>query len=37
LTRYLQEVRKLPMLEADEEFMDAKRWREHRDLEAAHR
>jgi RNA polymerase sigma-32 factor len=37
LTRYLQEVRKFPMLEVDEEFMLAKRWREHKDAEAAHR
>jgi RNA polymerase sigma-32 factor len=37
LTRYLQEVRKFPMLEVDEEFMLAKRWREHKDPEAAHR
>jgi RNA polymerase sigma-32 factor len=37
LTRYLQEIRKFPMLEADEEFMLAKRWREHGDTEAAHR
>jgi RNA polymerase sigma-32 factor len=37
LTRLLQEIRKFPMLEADEEFMLAKRWREHGDTEAAHR
>ncbi|MBM3600659.1 MAG: RNA polymerase sigma factor RpoH [Alphaproteobacteria bacterium] len=37
LTRYLQEIRKFPMLEPDEEFMLAKRWREHGDTEAAHR
>jgi RNA polymerase sigma-32 factor len=37
LSRYLQEVRKFPMLEPDEEFMLAKRWREHKDPEAAHR
>jgi RNA polymerase sigma-32 factor len=37
LSRYLQEIRKFPMLEADEEFMLAKRWREHGDTEAAHR
>ena len=36
LTRYLQEIRKFPMLEADEEYMLAKRWREHGDLDAAH-
>ena len=33
---YLQEIRKFPMLDADEEFMLAKRWREHDDTEAAH-
>src|SRR5208283_1618968 len=37
LTRYLQEIRKFPMLEAGEEYMLAKRWREHHDPEAAHR
>ncbi|MBI3708471.1 MAG: RNA polymerase sigma factor RpoH [Proteobacteria bacterium] len=37
LSRYLQEIRKFPMLVADEEFMLAKRWREHADSEAAHR
>ena len=37
LSRYLQEIRKFPMLEADEEFMLAKRWREHGDTEAAHK
>jgi RNA polymerase sigma-32 factor len=37
LTRYLQEIRKFPMLEPDEEFMLAKAWREHGDSEAAHR
>mgnify|MGYP001332559722 FL=1 len=36
LTRYLQEIRKFPMLEADQEYMLAKRWREHEDLDAAH-
>jgi RNA polymerase sigma-32 factor len=36
LSRYLQEIRKFPMLEADQEFMLAKRWREHQDPEAAH-
>jgi len=35
LNRYLQEIRKFPMLEADEEFMLAKRYREHEDPEAA--
>jgi RNA polymerase sigma-32 factor len=37
LARYLQEIRKFPMLDADEEFMLAKRWREHGDTEAAHK
>ncbi|HKT19467.1 MAG TPA: RNA polymerase sigma factor RpoH [Stellaceae bacterium] len=37
LARYLQEIRKFPMLAADEEYMLAKRWREHGDPEAAHR
>src|ERR1700690_4441423 len=37
LTRYLQEIRKFPMLEPEEEYMLAKRWREHEDSEAAHR
>jgi RNA polymerase sigma-32 factor len=37
VARYLQEIRKFPLLAADEEFMLAKRWREHGDSEAAHR
>jgi RNA polymerase sigma-32 factor len=37
LSRYLGEIRKFPMLSADEEFMLAKRWREHGDTEAAHK
>ena len=37
LSRYLRDIRKFPLLEADEEFMLAKRWREHGDAEAAHR
>jgi RNA polymerase sigma-32 factor len=37
LSRYLQEIRKFPMLTADEEFMLAKRWQQHEDPEAAHR
>ncbi len=36
LTRYLEDIRKFPMLEPDEEFMLAKRWREHDDRDAAH-
>ncbi|MCG8493910.1 MAG: RNA polymerase factor sigma-32, partial [Sneathiellales bacterium] len=37
LSRYLQEIRKFPMLEADEEYMLAKAWREREDSEAAHK
>ncbi len=37
LSRYLDEIRKFPMLEPNEEFMLAKRWREHGDSQAAHR
>ena len=37
LSRYLQDIRKFPMLEHDEEFMLAKSWREHDDTEAAHK
>ncbi len=36
LSRYLQEIRKFPMLEPEQEYMLAKRWREHNDTEAAH-
>ena len=36
LSRYLQEIRKFPMLEPNEEFMLAKRWQEHGDVDAAH-
>src|SRR5437868_35148 len=34
-TRYLQEIRRLPMLEAEQESVLAKRWREHGDGNAA--
>jgi RNA polymerase sigma-32 factor len=37
LSRYLTEIRKFPMLGKDEEFMLAKRWREHQDPDAAHK
>ncbi|MDD5587315.1 MAG: RNA polymerase sigma factor RpoH [Alphaproteobacteria bacterium] len=37
LAFYLREIRKFPLLEANEEFMLAKAWREHGDLEAAHK
>jgi RNA polymerase sigma-32 factor len=36
LSRYLAEIRRFPMLSKDQEFMLAKRWREHEDPEAAH-
>jgi len=37
LSRYLDEIRKFPMLQPQEEYMLAKRWREHGDSAAAHR
>lgn len=37
LSRYLQEIRRFPMLAPEEEFMLAKAWREHGDSDAAHR
>lgn len=37
LSRYLADVRKFPMLEPDEEYMLAKRWKEHGDTDAAHK
>jgi RNA polymerase sigma-32 factor len=37
LNRYLQEIRKFPMLEPNEEFMLGKRWKEHGDTKAAHK
>ena len=37
LSRYLDEIRRFPMLEPGEEYMLAKRWREHGDSAAAHR
>jgi RNA polymerase sigma-32 factor len=37
LAVYLREIRKFPMLEANEEFMLAKSWKEQGDLDAAHR
>lgn len=36
LNRYLQEIRKFPMLEPEQEYMLAKRWVEDQDTEAAH-
>ena len=37
LQRYLSEIRKFPMLAKDEEYMLARRWREHEDPQAAER
>jgi RNA polymerase sigma-32 factor len=37
LTRYLEEIRRFPMLEPQDEYMLAKRWREHGDRDAAHK
>lgn len=37
LNRYLQEIRKFPMLEPEEEYMLAKRWVDHEDTGAAHK
>ncbi|MEO0692196.1 MAG: RNA polymerase sigma factor RpoH [Pseudomonadota bacterium] len=37
LNRYLQEIRKFPMLEPEEEYMLAKRWVEQEDTESAHK
>jgi RNA polymerase sigma-32 factor len=37
LSRFLERTRRFPMLEPQEEYMLAKRWREHGDREAAHR
>ncbi|MFL5259026.1 MAG: RNA polymerase sigma factor RpoH [Hyphomicrobiales bacterium] len=36
LARYLHQIRQFPMLQPDEEYMLAKRWKEHGDREAAH-
>ncbi|WP_421704350.1 RNA polymerase sigma factor RpoH [Aliiroseovarius sp.] len=36
LNRYLQDIRKFPMLEPEEEYMLAKRWVDHQDRDAAH-
>jgi RNA polymerase sigma-32 factor len=35
--RYLEEIRRYPMLKADEESVLARRWREHGDADAAHK
>src|SRR5438128_11527274 len=37
VTRYAEEIRRVPMLEPQDEYMLAKRWREHGDHEAAHK
>ena len=37
LSRYLQEIRKFPMLEPEEEYMLARRWADEQDSEAAHK
>ncbi|MCW0235615.1 MAG: RNA polymerase sigma factor RpoH [Ferrovibrio sp.] len=37
LSRYLSDIRRFPMLEPQEEFMLAKAWRDHGDVDAAHK
>jgi RNA polymerase sigma-32 factor len=37
LSHYLDEIRRFPMLEPQEEYMLARSWREHGDREAAHK
>lgn len=37
LTRYMQEIKRFPMLEPNEEYMLAKSWTEREDTEAAHK
>jgi RNA polymerase sigma-32 factor len=37
LSRYLEEIRRFPMLEPQEEYMLAKRWQQHEDADAAQR
>ncbi|SMP13466.1 RNA polymerase sigma factor RpoH [Shimia sagamensis] len=37
LNRYLQEIRKFPLLEPEEEYMLAKRWVEEQDADSAHK
>jgi RNA polymerase sigma-32 factor len=37
LSRYLQEIRKFPMLAADEELRLSQAWRDHEDMDAAHK
>src|SRR5260221_12169668 len=37
LSHYLEDIRRIPMLEPQEEYMLARSWREHREREAAHK
>ncbi len=37
LNRYMQDIRKFPMLEPEQEYMLAKRWVDHQDTDAAHK
>ena len=37
LPKYLRDIRAFPILTPDEEFMLAKSWQEHEDVDAAHR
>ncbi len=37
LARYLEEIRRFPMLDPEEEYILAKRWKEHGDVESAHK
>ncbi len=37
LTHYFEQIRRFPMLERQEEYVLAKRWREHGDRDAAHK
>jgi RNA polymerase sigma-32 factor len=37
LTQYFEQIRRFPMLERQEEYLLAKRWREHGDRDAAHK
>ena len=37
MNRYLQEIRKFPLLEPEQEYMLAKAWADHEDSEAAHK
>jgi RNA polymerase sigma-32 factor len=37
LNRYMQEIRKFPLLEPEEEYMLAKRWVDHQDSKSAHK